>query len=78
MIQQRICANINTAISSTPKPLLRDTTESVQQLQANITCQEGDLIQHGNNCTPACLPGFTAPLPHASGGMGARSAQGSL
>lgn len=29
---------------------------------ANITCQEGDLIQHGSNCTPACLPGFTADV----------------
>ncbi|CAE7636657.1 unnamed protein product, partial [Symbiodinium pilosum] len=29
---------------------------------ANITCQEGDLIQHGYNCTPACLPGFAADV----------------
>ena len=28
------------------------------QIEANVTCEEGDLLRHNTNCTPVCQAGW--------------------
>ena len=41
---------------------LDDGDYQISWAEANITCEEGDLIRHNHNCTPVCEDGFTASI----------------
>lgn len=43
-------------------PWLRFNKTVSDTAEANITCEEGDLIRHNHNCTPVCEDGFTASI----------------